>query len=1163
LLASRIGTEDRPRGPDVAIGRDAEEENMRTNRLTAGPGTRPPLPRYFLILLLAAALGVAGNAFAQSFLGTVRGTVVDPQGGVVPGASVLVVDESTGVPRALETDAQGRFEAVNLRPGTYRVEIITTDFKKYERSGVVLRAAGVARVDARLELGAVTETVTVTAESGNNIALESQAIILGLDEQQLRDLPRNSRDMQSFLYLNPNVMGSTSGDIQFLGGRTYGVSYIQDGQASTNAIFGTVGNSAPGLDAIGEIQVLSNSYSAEYGGLAGVVVTTKRGGNAYHGTAFYDFNADELNALTYNQKLAGAERGDPNADTHEHRWGFSLGGPVTTDKAFFFFNYEGSNDKALYGGSSATVPTAEMRAGDFSGASFTVRDPLTGEPFPGNIIPPERLDPAAQNILNSFVPLPNQGTLSNGFGRFRQFVPETRKRHRADVRFDLELSPKDSLFVRGSYQNRNPARIQFEVRGNSFTNTPIMKSELNTAALVAGWTKILSPTVVNELRVGYNYDNSVRESTYTASQVAAQWGIENAPSVGDKRGFPTMDFSGSNSPTDIRDNSRDVDRTLRQNSFSISNNTSFIMGSHSLKAGALWNRNTARDGFGIGINYRGQYQFNGSVAGNSFAEFLMGVISRRVNDQVTARGPLDGHSDDFAVFLQDDWKVSRNLTVFLGLRYEIVGMWNEKSDVLANFQLPDGGHHVVPNEQIAALLPPGLIDLDRTLLASETGQPRTLVRSDKDNFSPRVGFAWRIGDDDRTVLRGGFGLFHPTVAVQGVRDLLGTNEFRYYTRYTGGTLQNAFSLGTPSVSPTAFGNQGIDPDLQSPDIYQYNLTLEREIGDFGLRMSYIGSTMRKLLTDSDYNILRPNTIPWNDEPEDYLRLPYYPYGTYMDIVENKGEGQLHAGQFELRRRFKDGLAFNAVYTVSHTDTTVPDSGNSSIGVVLYNPWEPDSDPGPEINVPTHRLLVNGTWDVPVGRDRKYGANMPGWAEALFGGWTVSTLFQARSGLHLTPFIYGFYSGNPWNTAKPLDGVGNMFCCAWRPNEIGDPNQPGTREQWFDVMAYTIPNPGEFGTAKKGSLKGPGTWVVNFAFYKDIIARDRFRLQITALLDNAFNHPQFFPPYGDYSGFTNLGDYLENGVADNGVTGVLGGESLGNAEAFEVGRVFRLGIRATF
>jgi len=1144
---------------------------MRTFRLTTGCGTRPVLPRFVLFALLAL-LGVAATASAQSILGAIRGTVTDPQGGVVAKASVLVTDESTGVPRTTETDAEGRFEALSLRPGTYRVEVITTSFKKYEQTGVVLRTSGVARVDAKLELGGVTETVTVSAEAKTDIAIESPAVIGALDAQQLRDLPRSSRDMQSFLLLNPNVLGG-SDDMQFLGARTYGVSYIQDGQASTNAIFGTVGNSAPGLDSISEIQVLSNSYSAEYGGLAGVVVTTKRGGNQYRGTAFYDFNANELNALTYNQKYGLSEeelatlRDDPNADTHDHRWGASFGGPIVSNKTFFFGSYEGSNNKAIYGGGIATVPTAGMRAGDFSGATFTIKDPLTGQPFPGNVIPANRLDTAAQKVMDMFYPAPNFSPLANGYGRYRQFVPVTQKRHRADLRIDHELSAKDQLFLRGSYQYRDPHRIYFEA-GN-LTNLPIIDSNLHTAAAIGGWTKIFSPTVVNELRIGYNYDKSKRQSNYVAEDVARQVGIEPAPSlVGTgKYGFPSFTFSGSNNPVAIRDSGRNVDRTLRQNAFSISNNTTFVLGGHSLKVGALWNRNSARDGFGIGVNYRGLQEFRGSSAasstGNAFADFLLGNITRRARDHYTARGPLEGHSDDFAVFAQDDWRVGKDLTVFLGLRYEVVGMWHEKSDLIANFTLADGGHHVVPNQTVASKLPPGLQGLGRTLIASQAGYPDTLVNTDKNNFSPRVGFAWRPGGNDQTVVRAGFGLFHPTVAVQGVRDLLATNEFRYYQDYTGGGLQNAYSGGTPFVDPTAFGNQGIDPNIQSPDIYQYNLTFEREIGgNMGVRLSYIGSTMRKLLTDSDYNILKPNTEPFGWDEASFERLPYYPYGTYMDIVENKGEGQLHALQAGITRRWRNGLAFDVVYTYADSDTTVPDSGNSTIGVVLYNPWEPDSDRGPDINVVKHRVVANATWDVPLGKNRKYGSNMPGWADALFGGWTVSTIFQARSGLNLTPFFSGYYSYNPWNTAKPLDGLGNWFCCAWRPNETRDPTAGGgTREMWFDQTAYVVPGDGEFGTAKKGSLEGPGTWIVNFSFYKDIVAKDRFRLQLTALLDNAFNHPQFFPGYGD--GFHNVNDYLENGITDNGVTGVLGADTIANAEGFSPGRVFRIGIRATF
>ena len=237
-----------------------------------------------------------------------------------------------------------------------------------KRTGILLRAASVARADVQLEVGTLQDVVTVVAE-GQNITVESPSIARGLDAQQLRDLPRNSRDIQDFLTLNPNVVGGFD-SIQFLGGRTYGASYIQDGQPSSAGIFGELSNAAPGLDAVAEVQVLSNSYSAEFGGLAGVVVSTKRGTNQIHGSSFYDFNSNELNARTYAQALNGVSRDDPNADTHDHRFGFSIGGPIHTNRTFFFGNYEGGRLKALGGGAQAIVPSQSMRAGDFSGSQL-------------------------------------------------------------------------------------------------------------------------------------------------------------------------------------------------------------------------------------------------------------------------------------------------------------------------------------------------------------------------------------------------------------------------------------------------------------------------------------------------------------------------------------------------------------------------------------------------------------------------------------------------------------------------------------------------------------------------------------------------------------------------------------------------------------------------
>jgi hypothetical protein len=1123
--------------------------------------------RLILLLMLIAAAPAA----AQTTLGTIRGTVFDQQQNIVPGVTVVAVDESTGVSRETQSDSAGLFEIPNLRPGTYTVTASLSGFKKIERKGVVLRAASTALADMHLEVGGLESVVTVSAGQ-NNITLESQAIARGLDEQQLRDLPRNSRDIQDFLTLNPNIVGGFD-SIQFLGGRTYGASYIQDGQPSSAGIFGELSNAAPGLDAISEVTVLSNSYSAEYGGLAGVIVSTKRGANKLHGTSFYDFNSNELNALTYAQTLTGVARDDPNADTHDHRFGGSLGGPIVPNRTFFFGNYEGSRLKALGGGAQAVVPTAAMRTGDFSAAGFIVRDPVTGEPFPGNRIPAERIDPAARKIVDFFYPLPNQsGTSNQGYGTYREILPLSRNRERADVRIDHELTGKDSLFVRTSWQTRDPDAFTFESTGanggTGLTNLGLLDRSSKAVTVATGWTRIWSGNVVNEFRGGYSLDSRNRKSRFVAGDFAPSLGIDIPSLALGAPGFPQFQFSAPSRPSSIQDQRQNTSRDLRQSSFSLSSSTTWLTGPHSIKAGGIYTRNYAEDGYSTGANNsKGQYNFTGFATGNSYADFLLG-LPNTVVEQRNTRGnkPMDTFSNDWALFVQDDWKVGSKLTAFAGLRYEVVGVFIDRNDIYANFVTTDGGHHVVPNAQIGALLPPGAIALGRTLLADDVGVGRGLINTDRNNLSPRLGFAYRLGNDNKTVVRGGFGIFHPTGAAQGARDIMSRNPFRYNITNRRGTLQHGFTTGT-QTSSLSFGNQGIQLDLQSPDIYQYNLTLERELrGDIGARVSYIGSTLRILLVHHDYNTVPASAVELgnvDEDPEAHARLPFPLYGTFMDITENAGEGQFNALQLELQRRFRAGFALNAAYTLAGSDSNAPDSGNSTIGVVQYDPYDIEKDRGPDPNVVKHRFVLNSTWEVPIGRNRRFGADVPLWADAIVGGWTVSTIFQARSGPNLTPFfIYGTDPVFPANTGRALDGVG-QFGEAWRPDVTGNPNIGGSRDQFFDVTAFSLPAPGTLGNAKKGSVRGPGTWIVNLAFYKDIVRTSGTTVEFTALLDNAFNHPQFFVPALGTEGFMDLTSYLLEGDANNGTTGVLGADTVGNAEGFSAGRVVRFGLRLRF
>jgi hypothetical protein len=1117
--------------------------------------------RLFLPLLLACISLLPGLAAAQSTLGTIRGAVRDVHDQAVAGAAVLVTDEDTGVPRTAESDGSGNYEVPNLRAGRYRVEVNAPSFKAFLQSGIVLRAGEIVRADATLTVGERTETVTVTGDPGV-IQRESQAIQSGLDTQQLQTLPQGARDVQSFLYLNPNIVGDRDNGFKFLGARSYGATYIQDGQPSTGGIFGSITNSAPGLDAISEVKVLSNSYSAEYGGLAGVIVTTRRGTNTLSGSGFFDFNNDGLNALPYGQTLAGLQRGNPLLDTHQRRYGATLGGPIAHEKTFFLVNYEGSNQAQVGGGTTITVPTDAMRSGDFSGTSLRIVDPRTGQPFPGNRIPANRLDPTAQRILDFYYPQANVAPLASGLGRAQYFDNLETRRNRWDARVDHELSSKHSVFARVSDQRRDPG-TSFEASG--FPNLGVQDRRLSSTTATGSWNAILGGAVFNELRAGHNRDRGNRKSQYDASAVATQLGLQVPTTAAGLRGFPAFAFQGTNAIRSITDPSQNANRDTRQEQTTISDTLTLVKGRHALKFGGFYTRNHAVDGFSLGVTgAAGAYTFGGGFTGNSFGDFLLG-LPLRSDVGINTRGtlPLDADANEFGFFAQDDWKVSEALTIFAGMRYEYLGNFVEKHNLLINFD-PDAGVLVLPDASIAQYLSPQATATVPQVTAAEAGVGPSLVNTDANNISPRVGFAWRVSKS--TVVRGGTGLFYPTAAAQGIRDALSRSPFRYGIRRAQPALAEGFTTGT--VSPRSFfGVNAVDLNLESPQVLQYNLTLEREVGaNVGVRVSFIGSELRKLLVNRDLNTVPASTTPFDlEDPGDRARLPYPNLDPFLNAVLNAGEGWFRAVQIEATRRFHRGLSLEAAYTRAATESTAPDLGNSSLGVVQYNPYDIEQDRGPDPQVPKHRFIMNATWELPVGRNQAHLRQLPGWADAVLGGWTVSGIVQARSGNLLTPyFSYGTDPIYPANTGRGLETV-PFFGESWRPDVVGPVDGDRTRTSWYNLGAFTLPAPGTTGNAKRGIIEGPGNWVVNLGLYKTVLRAHGASVEFRATFENILNHPQF--SVNQDSAFLNLTDALINDVPSNGVTNVLASSdtqaNVGSDEQFAASRIVRLGVRVKF
>ena len=1114
-----------------------------------------PYPCRDAIGMYAAVLSfaVATSAGAQSSLGTIRGTAWDPQRNVVPTATVTLVDEDAGISRAVEAGPTGNYEISSLKSGSYRLEASAPGFKTFERIGIALSAGDTIRVDITFQLGQPSEVVTVTAPL---VQLESPAIESSVDASQLQTLPRNSRDFQSFLFLTNNVVGDPDNVVQFLGGRTYGVLYVQDGQPSSSGIFGNITNAAPGVDAISEVKVLSSSSTAEYGGLASVVVTTLRGGSRWSGTAFYDTNADELNALTYTQRSAGLRRGFPGSATSDHQFGITIGGPIKRNRTFLLASYEGLQRSSVGGGSIIAVPTDAMRTGDFSANTFVIRDPRTGQPFLGNVIPRDRIDPAAARVLEVFYPRANLAPLANGVGRNQQFVNFSATQQRWDARLDHELSSRDSVFGRVSWLGRDPGTA---LEDANLPNLGVQDRRVHTHTITATWRRTISRHIVHEMQAGYVSDGSNRRSHFDAADVTGALGLEMAPTAIGRRGYPAFTFQGSNAIRSVADPSVNANRNTRTSTITLSQKLTWLHGRHSMRFGGQYSRRSVQDGFSLGVTgAAGRYIFSGSATGNSSADFLLGLPAS-VEEGINTRGtqPLDASAKDFAIFAQDDWILGNALSLFLGVRYELSASFVERNDLLINFN-PRTGALVLPTREVALFLSPEALALPLEL-AHEVGVGRALVRNDTNNIGPRVGFAYRPRSEANMVVRGGAGYFYPTSAAQGIRDALSRAAFRYARVRTNATLLRGFSTGTLS-NRSLFGVNAVDLSLESAEAFQYHATLERELPlAIGVRVSYLGTHFRKLLVNRDLNTVPPSAVPFDPEnPVDRFRLPYPNLDPFLNTIENAGTGSMHALQLEGRRRVQRGLAFTAAYTLARSESTAPDLGNSTLGVVQYAPYNLELDRGPDPNLVRHRFVLDAMWEVPF-RWAQQSQAARSWAKALLGGWTVAAIVQARSGQHLTPYFrYGTDPIFPANTGKAYD-TNNSFDEAWRPDVIGNPAGFGDKDNFFNLDAFRLPPPGEVGNARKGLLEGPGTWVVNLGLYKSIADVGHFRAELRATIDNAFNHPQFLVT--STSGFVDLTDFLVNGVRENGVTNTL--KEVGSLEGFAPSRVVRLGLRMTF
>jgi hypothetical protein len=1170
------------------------------------------------LLILLAALGSAQLLFAQGTdLGTITGSVTDSTGAVVPNAKVVILDLGTKSTRETKTNAQGEYRVFGLTSGTYQVSVSLAGMRTTQVNGIVLHGTDVVTADAQLKVASASETVDVTAEAPL-VNMDNQTISDTITNQAVVELPRDSRDPYTFLYLNPNItQADADGTFKFLGAQSYGANFSLDGQKSNGGVFGAPTESKPSLEAIGEINVLSNDFSAEYSGVGNVRVTTKRGGAGYHGSAFYNNKNSALGAWTV-QDLNGKADFVPTPGASKYPTpyfnyndvGGSFGGPIPhLNKTWFFMAYERNWQITPLELRSSNLPHPSMWTGDFSLVKDSSKPVVPADALaqmtPEEIandtvggtggrfitIPSRLLNPTVQNLIGTYFPKIGIGAnINTTSGRVPDYVtnvPQPSVRDTGSLRIDHDFTDRDHVFAvyNGSAQTSSQNLVQ-----SPYTGLGLKQNYRRNNTVALSYTRAFTNNIVNEARGGFNHEHIYRHSNTTLEGFLSGIGFDQSDvaAYGDvvgqnllaTLGHPAINFSSRFAT--FNNGNRDTDRTIDSNLATFGDTLNWVVGKHSLKMGADFVRNSVTDGFSKNrSNPRGLMTYTGSST-TPFAKFVLGERPDNVSYINLQRPPMDAYNWEQGFFFQDDWKVTPRLTVNLGLRYELITPFIETHDLMVNFDpsFVDSntgrkGRFIIPSDKTLALLDTRIVDYGVVTAAqSGLGVGRGLVRTDKNNLAPRIGVAFRL--TDKSVLRGGYGFYYPTSAAQGIRDPLATNAFNQSIRKVNtdadGNLlpvdqrlnpwpgfSHGFSPLTGGRISAGFGgiiSQNLVPvGLQQPRIQQYNVTFERELfRDTSVRLSYLGSTLSGLIAGVDLNEIKPSDVPFGTttgdgstacdpvdagncdfSSADLARLPFPELADFMLSYGNFGHGRSDAFQTQLEHRYSHGLMLSLSYTYLDQRSTGLDTGNSSLGGIAYNPFEPNHDYGQEAFVPKNRFVAYGVYDLPVGRGKHFGSSWSRWADALLGGWQSSFNMFAKTGTSFTPFWLCDNCGPdlPGNlAATSIDAYGDFNSePSFRPIVVGDPNHKNGNQIWdpnaFALMPFgadIFDNPK---IAKRGLLRGPGTWGVNLGVHKDFHFGERVVATFGADVDNVFNHP-LWSPDNDYGGgggpFAFLGDF---------------------------------------
>jgi hypothetical protein len=1046
-----------------------------------------------LCMLTLLALGFSFPALAQNNdAGEIRGTVTTADGAIVVSAQVTITNTQTGVTTVVKTDSSGLYDVPSLVPGNYEAKVVSESFQTFVQQGIVLRAAPIT-VNAVLQVGSVTQQVTVS-EHANELQTENATQSATLETETVTGVPNVGAYWYNLLALVPGVNGG--GNQRTNGQDAVGVNGIEANQQSILLNGGTailIGsqNASGGIgpdDFISEMQFNTSNVTAEAGNGTSVFnIITKSGTNHFHGSA-YDYNqSSSLNARNYFSANVPS--------SHSNQYGGTIGGPVLRNKLFFFFGYQHLGSTAGSQG-FATVPTTAERGGDFSALSTPIYDPATTrlvdgqyvrDPFPGNMIPMDRISTQA-SAIQGYLPKSNLSGTVNNYSYSQQVFDKT---DWFNAKVDYQISPSNHL--NGSLMND---RLNFP--NPSFTNPIGVFTEFGKDQIYQiSDTWAISPRVVNEARFSMVRFTGNWISGDLNKGYPEKLGIPNSVS----NVFPDINISGVIS-TGF---GHQLDAILAETTFAPSDVMTIVRGKHILKFGGEW------DKYQININFGGESDGNfgftgistrnpadGTSSGIGYADFLLGDVA---NWSISISPETGGRLSSIHTFFQDDFKALPNLTFNLGVRYQIQPGWTEVNNKLGDFD---------PTLTNPATNTPGAL-----WFAGRNG--RTALQDTQHGLvMPRFGFAW--SPKNRWSVRGAFGTFYE---LYGYNTYGGPQGLGYTAQNSTSSSDNRTAVFTLAQGPPLpiYPTDAIrTPELlngqsisyipyHTPSAYaeQWQLDVQHEFpGALLVDVAYVGSRSVHETLAGDFNQVPESLIYHAAEGADMQQ--YRPHTQYQSIGTTfaGGYSNYNSLQARVQRRYANGFQFLTNFTYSHTLDNGTGSGYGGPGArssLWQNTYDTAATYGNSLLDMRYVLNGDAIYDLPVGKGRHF-VNHPGVLDELIGGWQASTLFQIHSGIPFTPYI---------GTAN-LDG---SLAGAWFPNRVAKGTLPHpTIQQWFDTSAFVTPAVGTYGNSGRDILYGPAWRTVDLSLGKHFAIpllgeASNFGIRIDAT--DVFNHPNFGNP----------------------------------------------------